>query len=176
MTLFVDLDDTLVGTTELNNDAYNFALEANSFNRIETQDRITRKLLSSIEVEKQDEILKIKQKYFCEKWLPYRVVINHKLFKKIREKKNKCYIWTMASKERALKTLETLNIRDFFQDIIFDKKNNFSESIKLLHEKVKFNDCVIYEDNDEFFKNQKCIVVDRIKDSNFNVNGYYITV
>lgn len=41
MTFFVDFDDTLVGTTELNNDAYNFALENIFFNRITTQGRIT---------------------------------------------------------------------------------------------------------------------------------------
>lgn len=176
MTVFVDFDDTLVGTTELNNDAYNFALERNYFNRIVTKDRITRKSLPTTDIEKLNEIVRIKQKYFCEKWLPYRVVINYKLLERIRRKNARCFIWTMSSEDRVLKTIETLNIKDCFQDIIFDKKNNFSESIKLLHDKVKFDDCIIYENNDVYCKNQKCIVVDRIKDSNFDVNGYYVKV
>lgn len=40
--LIVDLDDTLVHTRELNNDAYNYALEQFGYPRIESAGRITK--------------------------------------------------------------------------------------------------------------------------------------
>ena len=45
MKFVVDLDDTLVSSTQLNNDAYNFALEEFGYNRIITDKRITRERL-----------------------------------------------------------------------------------------------------------------------------------
>ena len=42
MVYVVDLDDTLVLTKNLNNDAYNFALEQNGQKRIKTAKRLTR--------------------------------------------------------------------------------------------------------------------------------------
>ena len=46
MKLVVDLDDTLINTTSLNNDSYNFALEYFGYPRIITKDRLTRDSLS----------------------------------------------------------------------------------------------------------------------------------
>ena len=45
MVYVVDLDDTLVLTKNLNNDAYNYALEQNGQKRIKTAKRITRENL-----------------------------------------------------------------------------------------------------------------------------------
>ena len=42
MVYVVDLDDTLVLTKNLNNDAYNYALEKHGQKRIKTSKRITR--------------------------------------------------------------------------------------------------------------------------------------
>ena len=46
MKILIDLDDTLVNTTSLNNDAYNYALEKFGFKRINKNERITRDILN----------------------------------------------------------------------------------------------------------------------------------
>lgn len=78
MKYFIDLDDTLVNSTILNNDAYNFALEMFGYNRILTNERITRENFDSYK--DLDGIIKLKQKYFTSAWLPYRLVLNKNLF------------------------------------------------------------------------------------------------
>ena len=60
MKYFIDLDDTLVNSTILNNDAYNFALEQYGFDRIVTKERLTRDLL--VGFKNLDKIIKLKQK------------------------------------------------------------------------------------------------------------------
>ena len=52
-----DLDDTLVATTALNNDSYNYALEKHGYLRITTRHRITRNELDYIPKEKLNEII-----------------------------------------------------------------------------------------------------------------------
>jgi len=74
----VDLDDTLVLTKNLNNDAYNFALEQNGQKRIKTAKRITR---DSLKNKHNKQIISDKQNYFAQKWLKYRVVVNEEILK-----------------------------------------------------------------------------------------------
>lgn len=89
MYYFVDLDDTLVNTTLLNNDAYNFALERFGYERIVTDKRITRKDLH-IDNELLDKVTEEKQKYFTQDWLKYRTIINQDLIDFIgKQDKNK---------------------------------------------------------------------------------------
>ncbi len=76
MVYVVDLDDTLVLTKNLNNDAYNFALEQNGQSRIKTNNRLTRETLGETPNEK---IITNKQNYFAQKWLKYRVVVNEEI-------------------------------------------------------------------------------------------------
>ena len=78
MVYVVDLDDTLVLTKNLNNDAYNFALEQNGKKRIITNNRLTRETLGEISSEK---LISDKQNYFTQKWLKYRVVVNEEILK-----------------------------------------------------------------------------------------------
>ena len=52
MVYVVDLDDTLVLTKHLNNDAYNYALEKNGKSRIKTNKRLTRENLGKMSSEK----------------------------------------------------------------------------------------------------------------------------
>ena len=49
MKYVIDLDDTLIESTQLNNDAYNYALLHYGFNEIESDSRITRKCLGFID-------------------------------------------------------------------------------------------------------------------------------
>ena len=72
MVYVIDLDDTLVLTKNLNNDAYNFALEQNGQKRIRTNNRLTRENFDGTPSKK---LITDKQNYFTQKWLKYRVPI-----------------------------------------------------------------------------------------------------
>ena len=85
MVYVVDLDDTLVLTKNLNNDAYNFALEQNGQKRIRTAKRLTRENLNASPSKK---LITDKQNYFAQKWLKYRVVVNQEILSILR-KQNK---------------------------------------------------------------------------------------
>lgn len=102
MKFTVDLDDTLVSSTQLNNDAYNFALEEFGYDRIVTDKRITRERLG--EYNDIDKIISLKQQYFTLAWLPYRLVTNNTLIEKlVLNKKENCYLWTKADIGDSLK-------------------------------------------------------------------------
>ena len=73
MVYVVDLDDTLVLTKNLNNDAYNFALEKHGQSRIKTNKRLIRENFGETASKK---LINDKQNYCAQKWLKYRVVIN----------------------------------------------------------------------------------------------------
>ena len=62
MVYVVDLDDTLVLTKNLNNDAYNFSLEKNGKSRIKTNKRLTRESLDETPSKK---LITDKQNYFA---------------------------------------------------------------------------------------------------------------
>ena len=64
MKYIFDLDETLIQSTTLNNDAYNYALEKFGYPRINTSERITREELNFIPEELLRKIIKEKQKYF----------------------------------------------------------------------------------------------------------------
>lgn len=173
MKYFIDLDDTLVNSTALNNDAYNFALELFGFDRITTNERITREQLSNYK--NLNEIIKIKQQYFTADWLPYRLYINHLLLEKIKYfGKNNCFLWTKADKNRADRILDCCNLRRFFNTIILDEKKDFKSSIPKLKTITNHNKLIIYENNHSFFKNKNCKIIDSIQNSQFNIKGYLI--
>ena len=66
MVYVVDLDDTLVSTKNLNNDAYNYALEQNGQSRIKTSKRLTRENLGETLSKK---LIADKQNYFTQNGL-----------------------------------------------------------------------------------------------------------
>ena len=104
MIYVVDLDDTLVSSTILNNDSYNFALEQHNFNRIITTERITREKLNFIDNHSLKDIIQLKQFYFSQEWLHCRVVLNKILIDKLMlNKKENCYLWTKADKTGLIK-------------------------------------------------------------------------
>ena len=91
MKYFIDLDDTLISSTTLNNDAYNFALEYFGYDRIITNERITRNTIK--DYLNLDQIIELKQKYFSRDWLPYRIVLNSDLIYKLKNYgKSNCYL------------------------------------------------------------------------------------
>ena len=149
MVYVVDLDDTLVFTKQLNNDAYNFALEQNGQCRVKTSKRLTRENLNEILSKK---LIADKQNYFTQKWLKYRVVVNEDILKILQnQEKENCYLWTSADKIRAEHILKELDLYKYFNKIIFDDKKNFNDSLKMLKDVTKSNAFFIFEDNHTVF-------------------------
>ncbi len=131
MKYIFDLDDTLIQSTTLNNDAYNYALEKFDYPRIDTKERLTREKLKFIPEFKLEKIIEEKQRYFTSEWLPYRVIFNSELIKKIKEYgQENCYLWTKASKERVEPILKYCNLRVLFSKVIYDNKVTLNTSIE----------------------------------------------
>jgi len=175
--LLIDLDDTLVNTTSLNNDAYNYALEKFGFNRINKNERITREILNINDKNSLKYVIREKQKYFMSRWLSYRTVINHELINKIREHKNiDCFLWTKANELRVVKTLESCELTKYFKDIIYDNKTSFDNSVFKFRTLFDDKQILIYENNHNFFNQPKCEIIDEIKTQYFDIKGYKISI
>ena len=152
MVYVVDLDDTLVLTKNLNNDAYNFALEQNGQRRIKTNNRLTRENFDETASKK---LIIDKQNYFAQKWLKYRVVINEEILNLLNNQdKENCYLWTSADKNRADFILKELDLYKYFNKVIYDDKKDLNSSLKRLKDITKSNVFLIFEDNDGLFKDQ----------------------
>lgn len=172
MKYIVDLDDTLVNTTELNNDAYNYALSKFGYTPINTTKRITRHDLQNNHDLK--DLIKEKQNYFTAKWLPYRIILNGKLIDKLKcHSKYDCFIWTKADKYRAQTIWNTCNLNQYFADIIFDDKTSFSSSISRLQSTYN-DDLSIYENDLSFFNHSNAKIVDVIRNDNFMIKCFQI--
>lgn len=174
MVYVIDLDDTLVLTKNLNNDAYNFALEQNGQRRIKTNNRLTRKNFDETASKK---LIIDKQNYFAQKWLKYRVVFNEKILNLLKNQdKENCYLWTSADKNRADYILKELDLYKYFNKVIYDDKKDLNSSLKRLKDITKSNVFLIFEDNDGLFKDQfikiKLALISRF----FMVNKYLISM
>ncbi len=111
MKYIFDLDETLISTTALNNDAYNYAFERYGYLRINTISRITRDDLALIEPKLKAKIVRDKLKYFTSEWLPYRTILNKMLIESIIGYGRKdCYLWTKAEKARVKLILRYCNL------------------------------------------------------------------
>ena len=170
MVYVVDLDDTLVLTKNLNNDAYNFALEKQGQSRIKTNKRLTRENLGETPSKK---LIADKQNYFTQKWLKYRVVVNEDILKILQNQdKENCYLWTSADKNRADFILKELDLYKYFNKVIYDDKKDLNSSLKRLKDITKSNVFLIFEDNEKFFK--KTILRERVEIDKFKVKKYCI--
>ena len=172
MVYVVDLDDTLVLTKNLNNDAYNFALEKNGQKRIRTAKRLTRENLNASPSKK---LIIDKQNYFTQKWLKYRVVVNKEILSILKNQdKENCYLWTSADKNRADYILKELDLYKYFNKVIYDNKKDLNNSLKRLKDITKSNVFLIYEDNDVFFSRNDIMFIKKSKIDGFNINKYLI--
>ena len=153
MVCVVDLDDTLVLTKNLNNDAYNFALEQNGQRRIKTNNRLTREELGETLSKK---LIADKQNYFTQKWLKYRVIVNEEIISILQNQgKENCYLWTSADKNRAEYILKELDLYKYFNKVIYDDKKDLNNSLKRLKDITKSNVFLIFEDNNDLFRKKK---------------------
>ena len=173
MVFVVDLDDTLVFTKHLNNDAYNFALEKSGQKRFSSNKRITREDLNNTP---KNQIITDKQNYFTQKWLKYRVVVNEEILSILQNQNRKeCYLWTSADKNRAEYILKELDLYKYFNKVIYDDKKDLNSSLKRLKDITKSNVFLIFEDNNDLFKKYYINIVEKIVDNGlFNVNKYLL--
>ena len=143
MVYVVDLDDTLVLTKNLNNDAYNYALEQNGQKRISTNNRLTRENFNGTASKK---LIIDKQNYFAQKWLKYRVVVNEEILNLLKNQdKENCFLWTSADKSRAEYLLKELDLDKYFNRVIYDDKKDLNSSLKRLKDITKSNVFLIFE-------------------------------
>ena len=171
MVYVVDLDDTLVLTKNLNNDAYNFALENNGHKRIKTSKSLTRENLGETLGKK---LITDKQNYFTQKWLKYRVVVNEYILNILRKQDvQNCYIWTSADKERAEYVLKELDLYKYFNKIIFDDKKDLNSSLKRLKDITKSNVFIIFEDSYALYKNKGVSYIAKHNSEIFTINTYF---
>ena len=160
----------MVLTKNLNNDAYNFALEKNGKSRIKTNKRLTRENLRGIA---NEIVVNDKQNYFTQKWLKYRVVVNEDILDLLKtQDKANCYLWTSADKNRADFILKELDLYKYFNKVIYDGKKDLNSSLKRLKDITKSKVFLIFEDNEKFFK--KTISRERVESDKFKVKKYYI--
>ena len=171
MVYVVDLDDTLVLTKNLNNDAYNFALENNGHRRIKTAKRLTREYLR---IEPNEKLIADKQNYFTQKWLKYRVVVNQEILSLLKKQERKnCYLWTSADKNRAEYMLKELDLYKYFNKIIYDDKKDLDISLKRLKDITKSNVFLIFEDSYALLKNKSMNCIGNDDRKVFNINIYF---
>lgn len=171
MVYVVDLDDTLVLTKNLNNDAYNFALELNGHKRIKTTKRLTRQ---NLKIESNEKLIADKQTYFTQKWLKYRVVVNEELLKILKNQNSQnCYLWTSADKNRVKYLLKELDLAKYFNQIIFDDKKDLNNSLKRLKDITKSNVFIIFEDSYALCKEKGVIYIGKDNNQNFTINTYF---
>lgn len=163
MKYLFDLDETLIHSDSLNSDAYNYALAKCGYPRIEDCLRLTRDSLQFIPTTDLKKIIRIKQNYFTRSWLPYRIVLNTVLLQRIRGygKKN-CYLWTSASKQRALSVLRRCKLKHFFNRILFDKTTNISASMQKLKGQLHSDKFIIFENDPTLFENHHIQIMERI--------------
>ena len=111
-----DLDNTLVFTDALNNEAYNFVLKKFGLSEIRNVERITREVVFQKypEVEKwKDEIIALKQNFFLnnlERTFPAREL----LIKLKNSEKCRNILWTSAEETRVIAILEYYKIAEEF--------------------------------------------------------------
>lgn len=175
MKYIFDLDDTLVSSATLNNDAYNYALEKYGYRRITTNERLTRDKLNFIPAMTLSKIIRAKQYYFTREWLPCRTLLNSVLVEKVKEYgKENCYLWTKASPDRVEAVLEYWELDNLFNRLIFDEKQNFKKSVLKLNEISHSDELVVFENNQKFFKQEQVEIIGHIKSDKFNVTEYLI--
>lgn len=177
MKYIFDLDDTLIQSTSLNNDAYNYALEKFGYSRIKTIERITRETINFLPPVILRNIIEEKQKYFISEWLPYQTIVNQKLIERIvGYSQENCYLWTKASKRRVTPILKYFNLEGLFNGVIFDNKANFYDSIQKLKVLTQSYEFTIYENNHKFFNDEQTRIIEYIKTENFDVAAYLIKI
>ena len=151
----IDLDNTLVYTDELNNEAYKYAIKKLDLvlvNNITYKDRITRndifKYYPKLDKQRIGQLIEIKQEYFINN--VNKLKLNKILFNFLNSIHFKQRIlWTAAEEKRVKSILKHYKIDNFFYDIIYTKKINILDDIDYICKKNNYNKKdLVFCDND----------------------------
>lgn len=151
-----DLDNTLVYTDDLNNEAYNFALTTLGKKPLNNLSRITRDTVFmqiSFSKEKREQLINIKQNYFRENL--HKITPNFTLIKVLDSlNKEDCLLWTSAAQCRVEAILQYFHLKNKFKDVFFSTKSDLKRDIEricayLLCKKEQLR---IYDDNKQLLQ------------------------
>ena len=169
-----DLDNTLVMTNILNNDAYNYALTTLRMPPINTHARITRKVVFELyphlpEI-KKNQIVELKQNYFKDN-------LNHSqpnldLINFLQSKTSShCILWTSADKVRVIDLLMHYKIDKNFISVLYSNKFEIYEDTK---EICKIFNCsskqLIFFEDDENIINRLQLLEQKVFTSKCKIN------
>lgn len=158
--IICDIDNTLLFTDKLNNNAYIYAAKILKIQLPDTVlnvPRITvsliKKYAKNINNSTFEKLQEEKLNYFlCHL---EQIEVNQKLLNEIKENSDFIYLWTSSNERRALTECCMLKI-PFDELISFDKKNS---SVKVLHKmifgimtkiKISSADIIVYDDDENF--------------------------
>ena len=177
MKFLFDLDDTLIASSKLNTDAYNYALESLGYQRLDGVHRITRENLKCIPPVVSDTIIRRKQEYFAQAWLPCRILLNDGLLAvAMKNGRQNCFLWTRARKERAEAVLTMCNLNRYFKSIIYDEKKSFRRSMEKLRAIIGRDDFLLFEDNVELLQYPNVSKVCDINMEHFHYAIYLVQI
>lgn len=143
-----DLDNTLVFTDVLNNEAYNYALSYVGLPKVIGYTRIERKVLDYLTQEEQERIIAIKQNYFLQNIA--KTVPNKSLIELLSNSlKENCMLWTSADIKRAEAILDYYKLQNAFDGKLYTKKKEITKDIEHICERLLClkEDLLVYEDN-----------------------------
>ena len=146
-----DLDNTLVFTDVLNNEAYNFVLKKFGLSEIRYVDRITREIIFQKYpcIEKwEDEITALKQFFFInhlDRTLPSKELF----LKLVNSSKDENILWTSAEEVRVFAILEHYKITEKFKKVLFSEKTDVEKDVGEMCKLFKCSqeDLIFFEDN-----------------------------
>lgn len=145
-----DLDNTLVYTDELNNEAYNYALKVLNKDTIDIDSRITREIVFlkiKLNEDEKKTILKIKQEYFIENIK--KLKLNEQLISFLKSQNPEdCILWTKADKNRVEAILNYFDLKKYFIWIFYSDKTNIINDINFMTKKLCCSKCdlIIFDD------------------------------
>lgn len=145
-----DLDNTLVFTDVLNNEAYNFVLKKFGLSEIWDVDRLTRETVFQKypEIEKcKDEIIALKQKFFI-KHLE-KTLLTREILKFVNSGERENILWTSAEEIRVFAILKYYKITEKFKKVVFSKKTDVEKDVEEICKILKCSkeDLTFFEDN-----------------------------
>ncbi len=128
-----DLDNTLIMTDRLNNEAYNYALAQVDLLPITANTRMTRKVVfeyyPNLTKFQEEQIIALKQGYFMDNI--HCTQPNLSFIHLLQSKKAAhCVLWTSANSDRAKRLLTYYGLQNNFISIIYSNKQKVSEDLE----------------------------------------------
>lgn len=161
-----DLDNTLVFTDDLNNEAYNYALVKLDKKPIYDKKRITREIVFSkyeLTEEEKNYLVNLKQEYFLEN--VEKIHKNEDLLKFLTSKSPAdCILWTSAEKCRVEAILSYLSLFNAFSWIIYSSKISIEKDLDKIckHFQCSKSRLVFYENDSKVLNELKLFEINNV--------------